>query len=138
MRVNSYYPVLCVSNPPEVAKFYRQHFEFRTVFAADWYVHLQMEANEQINLALVASDHESIPTSHRVGSQGMLLNFEVEDATSIYDRFAKSEVEVLLTLRDEPWGQRHFILAAPEGVMIDVIELIEPSEQFKAQYLSQD
>jgi hypothetical protein len=43
---------------------------------------------------------------------------------------------ILLPLGDEAWGQRHFITKDLSGVMIDVITPIEPSEAFKAQYLS--
>ena len=35
---------------------------------------------------------------------------------------------------DEPFGQRHFITADPNGVMIDVIKPIPPSAEFAAQY----
>jgi hypothetical protein len=37
-------------------------------------------------------------------------------------------------LRDEAFGQRHFITRDPAGVMIDVIKVIPPSEEFAAQY----
>ena len=42
---------------------------------------------------------------------------------------------ILRTLRDEPFGQRHFITADPNGVLIDVIKPIPPSEEFLSQYL---
>ena len=41
---------------------------------------------------------------------------------------------VLRTLRDEDFGQRHFITADPNGVLIDVIKPIEPSAAFLGQY----
>ena len=40
----------------------------------------------------------------------------------------------LETLRDEPFGQRHFITRDPNGVLIDVIKPIPPSAEFAAQY----
>lgn len=35
---------------------------------------------------------------------------------------------------DEPFGQRHFITKDPNGVLIDVIKPIRPSEEFLAQF----
>ena len=37
---------------------------------------------------------------------------------------------IRLTLRDEAFGQRHFILADPGGVLVDVIKPIPPSAEF--------
>ena len=42
---------------------------------------------------------------------------------------------ILLALRDEDFGQRHFITQDPDGVMIDVITPIAPSAAFQAQYV---
>ena len=41
---------------------------------------------------------------------------------------------MLLPLRDEDFGQRHFITQDPNGVLIDVIKPIPPSAEFAAQY----
>ena len=41
---------------------------------------------------------------------------------------------VLLPLRDEAFGQRHFITSDPNGVLIDIIKPIPPSGEFVAQY----
>jgi hypothetical protein len=45
-------------------------------------------------------------------------------------------VEILQPLEDLPAGQRHFICRAPGGVMVDVIQEIQPSPEFAEQYLS--
>jgi uncharacterized glyoxalase superfamily protein PhnB len=62
------------------------------------------------------------------------LSFEVADATADYARLQAAGMQILHPLRDEPWGQRHFIGVDPQGVMVDVIELIPPSPEFLAQY----
>ena len=53
-------------------------------------------------------------------------------AVALY--FMISEEDVQLALRDEPFGQRHFIVQDPNGVLIDVIQPIPPSEDFLRQY----
>jgi hypothetical protein len=41
-----------------------------------------------------------------------------------------------VSLRDEPWGQRHFITEDPDGVLVDVVTVIPPAPEFVAQYLA--
>lgn len=43
-------------------------------------------------------------------------------------------MDVLLPLRYEAFGQRHFIVKDPNGVMIDVIQPIPPDPTYLAQY----
>jgi uncharacterized glyoxalase superfamily protein PhnB len=94
-----------------------------------------MEGNDSVNLAIVDSKHGSVPKSHQKSAQGILLNFEIDDIDQVYSEFVNKKLNILLELKDEAWGQRHFITADPSGVMIDIVKLIEPSEEFKAQYV---
>lgn len=64
----------------------------------------------------------------------MILNFEVEDVDAEYARLAASGLPILLSLRDEDFGQRHFITADPNGVLIDVITPIPPKGAFAGLY----
>lgn len=136
MQVNSYYPVLCVDNLDEVSAFYQTHFGFEPAFENDWYTHLTLQGNEAVNIALVRRDHESVPEAFQRKVDGMLLNFEIEDVDALYQTFKEKGLNFLLDIRDEDWGQRHFIVTDPAGVMVDVIKLIEPSEAFKQHYVS--
>jgi catechol 2,3-dioxygenase-like lactoylglutathione lyase family enzyme len=66
---------------------------------------------------------------------GLILNFEVEDPDAEYARIGAAGLPVLLELRDEDFGQRHFITADPNGVLIDIIKPIPPSADYAAQYV---
>jgi uncharacterized glyoxalase superfamily protein PhnB len=134
MRCTSFYPVIMTEKVAETAAFYMRHFGFRPIFEADWYVHLQSEADPVINLAILDGSHDTIPASGRGSASGLLLNFEVEDVDAEYARLTEAGVPVLLALRDEDFGQRHFITADPNGVLIDVITPIAPSAEFADQY----
>lgn len=134
MRVTSYYPVLMVEDVASTVPFYVGHFGFAPVFESDWYVHLQRTDDSSVNLALLQGDHATIPAAGRGRAAGVLLNFEVEDAASVHDRLAAADVPILLPLRDEAFGQRHFIASDPNGVLIDVITPIPPSAEFAAQF----
>lgn len=134
MKTTSYYPVLMVDEVAPIAAFYVEHFGFRALFESDWYVHLQQAEDETVNLAILQGDHETIPAQGRSRASGVLINFEVEDPDAVYERVKAAKLPILRTLRDEPFGQRHFITSDPNGVLIDVIKPIPPSAEFLAQF----
>ncbi|AEQ50427.1 VOC family protein [Pelagibacterium halotolerans] len=134
MRPTSFYPVVMTENVPSSAAFYIENFDFRALFDSDWYVHLQSNANPAINFALLDKSHDTIPEAHRGRTGGLLLSFEVEDVDAQYERLNAAGATVVLDLRDEDFGQRHFIVTDPNGVMIDIIKPIPPSAEFAAQY----
>lgn len=123
------------SDVSRAVDFYCAQFGFTPVFAADWYAHLRGRDTPGVNLALVNRDHETIPATARTGAAGLLLNFEVSDVDAQYRRLRAAGLPMLLELRDEPFGQRHFITADPDGVLIDVITPIPPDAVFAALYL---
>jgi catechol 2,3-dioxygenase-like lactoylglutathione lyase family enzyme len=134
MKTTSFYPVLMTNHVAQTAAFYITHFGFEPVFEADWYVHLQSSSDTSVNLAVLDGAHQTIPVSGRGTAMGLLLNFEVQDATTEFARLNAEGLPMLLDLRDEAFGQRHFITADPDGVMIDVIEPIEPFGEFATNY----
>ncbi|MDW3205192.1 MAG: VOC family protein [Alphaproteobacteria bacterium] len=134
MRCTQYYPVIMTDDVAATSRFYQDHFRFQAVFEADWYVHLQSSEDEKVNLAILKGDHETIPAVGRGRVSGLLLNFEVEDVDAVHDRAKADGLPILLELRDEAFGQRHFITSDPNGVLIDVIKPIPPSAEFLAQY----
>ncbi|WP_157020287.1 VOC family protein [Mesorhizobium xinjiangense] len=134
MKATSYYPVLMTDDVTASVAFYVEHFGFRPLFESDWYAHLQSSEDEGVNLGILAGDHATIPAVARGKAAGLLLNFEVEDVDAIYERFRGAGLPIHLELRDEDFGQRHFITADPNGVLIDIIKPIAPSAEFAAQY----
>ena len=134
MKTTSYYPVIMTADVAATAAFYVEHLGFRPLFESDWYVHLQSAGDESVNLAILDGNHETIPEQGRGRVSGLLLNFEVEDVDAVHDRLVAAGLPVLRSLRDEDFGQRHFITADPNGVLIDIIKPIPPSAEFAAQY----
>lgn len=136
MKITSFYPVLMVEDVGATAEFYIAHLRFRPVFEADWYVHLQFETDPTVNLAILQGDHATIPDESRGRASGLILNFEVEDVDLVHARAVADGLPILMPLRDEAFGQRHFITRDPNGVLIDIITPIPPSDAFAANYLA--
>lgn len=135
MNLSSFYPVICTQNVASTRDFYMNYFGFATVFDADWYVSLQRGGDPSYELAILNSEHPTIPDGFRQPVGGLLLNFEVDDVDAEYRRLVEEGGLVpALPLRSEDFGQRHFIVADPSGVLVDVITEIPPSEEFLKQY----
>ncbi|TVS14817.1 MAG: glyoxalase [Gammaproteobacteria bacterium] len=134
MRCSSYYPVIMSDDVAGTAAFYVENFRFRALFEIDWYVHLQSSDDESVNLAIVDASHSTIPASAQGRVSGVILNFEVDDPDAEYERVQAAGLPILLSLRDEDFGQRHFITADPNGVLIDIIKPIPPTAAFAEHY----
>ncbi|WP_433357351.1 VOC family protein [Microtetraspora malaysiensis] len=136
MALTSFYPVICTSRLQESRDFYTGLFGFETTFEADWYVSLQRAGTLPYELALLDRRHPTLPEAYRVPVRGLLLNFEVEDVDAEWERLVVREgLRAELELRSEDFGQRHFIVADPNGVLIDVITPIAPSTEYADQYI---
>ncbi|MBX3455755.1 VOC family protein [Ferrovibrio sp.] len=134
MKLNSYYPVICTADLAASSAFYQQYFDFEPAFESDWYVHLTSRHDDRVHLAILDHRHETIPQGFRKPAQGVLLNFEVENVDAAYEQAQACRLDIRLALRDEAFGQRHFIVADPGGVLVDMIKPIPPSAEFAAQY----
>lgn len=133
MPTTSIYPVLLTADVAAATRFYVDILGMTPTFTSDWYVSLRKEAWE---LALLHAEHPTIPADHRgAPAGGVLVNLEVDDVDAEYERIvARGGHDVVLPLRSEDFGQRHFIIAGPDGVLVDVITPIEPSGDFAAGY----
>ncbi len=137
VSLQSFYPVLMVDDVEASVRFYADRMGFEKTFESDWYVSLRHRERSAYELAVLSSVHETIPEGFRgERAGGLLLNFEVSDAKAEYERLKGAGLRVVLPLRDEAFGQRHFVVVGPGDVMIDVIEEIEPSPEFAEQFLS--
>ncbi|WP_028778965.1 VOC family protein [Shimazuella kribbensis] len=133
MLMNSFYPVIMTQNVTTTTEFYTQYFGFEKVFEDDWYVSLK---NGSYELAILDASHSTVPDSFQRPIQGgLILNFEVKDVDVEYKQLiGKDNLPLHLDIRDEDFGQRHFITSDPNGVLIDVIKIIPPSADFANQY----
>ncbi|MEE6280925.1 VOC family protein [Georgenia sunbinii] len=132
MSVTSFYPVIMSADAGAAATFYREVLGFEITFTSDWYVSLRLGDFE---LAILDRDHGTIPAAYRAPVQGLILNLEVDDATALHDALtADHGLTPVLALRDEDFGQRHFIVEAPDAVLLDVIQPIAPTAEFADSY----
>lgn len=133
MKINSFYPVVMTNELKASADFFIKYFDFKITFEADWYISLIDKNNNE--LAFLDYSHETIPTGFRTLQSGLLLNIEIDNVDEVYNLFRKDlGSKIRLDIKSEDFGQRHFIFEAPGKLLIDVIQVIEASEEYKENY----
>jgi uncharacterized glyoxalase superfamily protein PhnB len=137
MRVADSYPIVMTDDVAACREFYTRWLGFSVLFEASWIVVLTSSGERPYNLAFMTPDHPSTPPGRETfGGAGLLLTLQVEDAAAEFARLEAAGAPFEHELRDEPWGQRRFMLRDPAGAWVDVVEQIEPAAGFWEQYVT--
>ena len=72
---------------------------------------------------------------HAYDGNGVIFSVEVNDADTAYAYAKKLSLDIVLTLRSEDWGQRHFSIKDPNGVYIDIVQAITPTKEYQSGYV---
>ena len=131
---NSSFPVFIVKSLSKAKSFYENNFDFNTAFENEWYLHLV--SNSGIQVAFLLPNQPSQPDifHQSYNGNGVIFSLEVNDADSVYSYAKKQSLDIILELRSEEWGQRHFSLKDPNGIYIDIVQAIKPSEEYQEGY----
>lgn len=138
MQINSFYPVFITDLVDEASAFYVENFGFQVTFEADWYVSLRRSGPPASEIAFVDSTHPTVPEAYRRTVAGLLINIEVDDVDAQWQRLVvDGGLTPVLDIRSEEFGQRHFIVPDPAGVLVDIITEIPPAPAFAEAFSGQ-
>lgn len=101
--------------------FYVDLFGCQVVFDSDWFVLLALGGGE---LGLLAPGHDDQAGAFQQPleeGRGIWVAIDVEDVDGEYRRLQAAGVRIEVPLRDEPWGDRHFVIRDPAGIAVDVV-----------------
>jgi catechol 2,3-dioxygenase-like lactoylglutathione lyase family enzyme len=133
VQVDVFGPCLLVEDVPASARFYVQHFGFRPRLELDWFTTLTHQ-DRPYELGFVRADHDTVPAGYRGRrAQGLIIGLLVPDAKEVDTRLRAAGVRVVLPLRDEPFGQRHVMVADPNDVLVDVVQTIPADPDWLAR-----
>ncbi len=132
--MKSLFPVICSDTLQASKNFYVSLFGLEPAFEIDWYIQLRSPDDENLQIAFVDTQHPSVPCHYQKTAQGVLVTIELEQVDPIYDKAKSLGLAIELDLRDEEWGQRHFMSVDPNGLLVDVVQMIEPSQAFLKQH----
>lgn len=140
MKIRDLYPLITTPALFEAKDFYVTHFGFDVAFEASWFVFLTGQSDGETRGATLAFMHPNHPSKppgpESFDGKGMILSVEVADATAAFARLTASGAPIIHPLTDEKWGQRRFMTRDPAGVLVDVVQQIEPTAGFWDQYMT--
>ena len=119
MKINRLLTNVCSKNLDESKHFYTSLFEFKVDYDSDWFIHLISEGR-QLELGIIAANHEVVPIKARGRTSGVYLTFVVEDVDELYIKAQKLKFEIIQSPETTDYGQNRMLLAAPEGTVCDV------------------
>ena len=131
---NSSFPVFIVDDLSAAQAFYTRHFGFNVAFENEWYLHLVTETGVQIGFMLPEQPTQPEIFHHAYPGKGVIFSIEVENADAAYIHAREHHLNVVLDLRAEDWGQKHFSVEDPNGLYIDVVETIDATAEYEAGY----
>ncbi len=116
---------------PECRDFYVGHFGFQVAADLQWYIQLR-SPDGTYNLGFVLPNRPELDTVFQqpfTSGKGVYLGIEVQDVRATLASFQRAGVPIASSLRDEAWGERHFVIRDPAGCLVNVWQRISDSEQ---------
>lgn len=129
MTIKSIYPDIHCSDLAASRDFYVDLLGLDIAWESDWYIALTAPGATDMQLALVAAGHDSVPVDYQRTPAGVLITFEVEPVTDYWEKARALGLPVAQELRDEEFGQRHFMTVDPDGLLVDIVETTFVPEQ---------
>ncbi|SEF32876.1 Glyoxalase/Bleomycin resistance protein/Dioxygenase superfamily protein [Amycolatopsis pretoriensis] len=132
MQVKGFGAGYLVDDVAATTRFYADVIGLPVTVELDWFASVNAGA-PGYEISFVRRGHDSVPEGYRAAeTTGLMFGLVVEDATGEAKRLAEAGVELVTPVVDEPWGQRHFYVADPNGVLLDVIEMIPADPEWVA------
>lgn len=118
-------------NVPDVeasASWARKHLGFTEAMAADGFVSLE-HPQTGMNLIYLRTGLPTFkPASAGGRVDGLLVVFTVEDIDGDYAHLQQEGVEIVTPIETEPWGERYFQMADPNGVIYQLVQWVTIEE----------
>jgi len=127
IEIEAMFPVMVTPNLEAVKLFYESVFGFNAVFYdPSFYLHL-VSPGTGAQLGFLLPDHGTQPAFlHPIMSaDGYVISLEVKDAAQAYAEAKNMNLSIAMHLKEEVWGQIHFMLQDPAGIRVDVVQHLE-------------
>jgi len=132
MQVKGFGAGYLVDDVAATTRFYTDVVGLAVTVELDWFASVNAGA-PGYEISFVRRGHESVPEGYRVReTAGLMFGLVVEDAAAEARRLSEAGVELVTPVVDEVYGQRHFSVADPNGVLLDVIEMIPVDPEWEA------
>jgi hypothetical protein len=106
-----YHRKLCESRD-----LYRMHFKATILWEADWVVLLKISEYE-LGFLLPDQPSQALIFQRAFKGQGVWLTIEVPDVDAEHERLLQLGLPIIVSLRNEAWGDCHFSIVDPSRVL---------------------
>jgi len=124
IKIEAMFPVMVTKKLEAEKQFYESVFSFHAVFYdPKFYLHL-VSPSTGIQLGFLIPDHITQPEflHPKMITDGFVISLEVKNAAQAYAQAKKIDLEIVMQLKEETWGQIHFMLKDPAGFRIDIVQ----------------
>lgn len=120
----AFYPNLVTRKFYETWDFYSEILGFSTVAECGEYVHLAHPSGAQFGLLRDELDGAPAELISPAEGRGFWLSLDVADADAEHARLTDLGIEIAEPLCNRPWGERHFAVRDPNGVLVYIAHKI--------------
>ena len=111
------------------ATWVQQHLGFDVAMQADGFCSLS-HPEAGFNLIYLRTGLPSFKPQRAAGhADGLLVVFTVTDIDAEYARLQGADAEIITPIETEPWGERYFQMADPNGIVYQLVQWMTPGEQ---------
>lgn len=130
----SSFPIFTVESLETARSYYQGYFGFSVAFENDWYLHLVSDSGIQVGFLLPNQPTQPEVFHKAFDGNGVIFSLEIDDSDSAYSEAKENSLDIVLSLRSEEWGQRHFCVRDPNGIYVDIVQAIEPTGEYQQGY----
>ena len=136
MQITAYTISLTVEDVAASSTFLTNHFGFRQESAADGFAKLGHD-NGGMKIVFLRRGIKVLPESYRdQHAAGLILAFDVTNLAAEESRLRGEGVTITMPVREDPWGERSFQVTDPNGVIIQLVEWVTPSQSMTQDTLT--
>lgn len=126
MTVTRLLPNICTDRMAETRDFYAGLLGFVVGFEHHgWYIQMSSPNDPQLQIGVLRRDHAFTPKAFQQPAQGVSISVQVEDVDAAYAATLKCGFRVAHDLCDESFGMRRFMVADPNGLLVNIFSFRE-------------
>jgi len=125
VQVTSSAVSLNVADVSASSAFFSTHLGFTEQMAADGFASLT-RADAAMDVVLLRRGLEVLPEGFREQhAAGVILALVIDDIDAELTRLRQEGVAITMALREEEWGERLFQVTDPNGVVVQLVQLVQ-------------
>lgn len=114
-------PNICTEKMEETRDFYKELLGFVVGFEHQgWYIQMASPERPELQIGIMRLDHEFTPRPFQHPAQGVILSVQVEDVDAAFAAVKARGFELAHDLRTEDFGMRRFMVADPNGLLVNL------------------